>query len=104
MLGDVGRRLLGDAEQRGLDVGGQGDGGAAADARGGTDTWGLVPRTYLRHTRDRMIPLALQDRMIREADAATPGNRFEVRTVDAGHAATAAEYRSISEILDGLAT
>ncbi|MGW2158261.1 alpha/beta fold hydrolase [Nonomuraea sp. NPDC001699] len=77
---------------------------SAADARGRTDAWGRVPRTYIRHTRDRMIPLALQDRMIREADAATPGNRFEVRTVDTGHAATAAEYRRISEILDALAT
>ncbi|MFI6919656.1 hypothetical protein ACIBIZ_06845 [Nonomuraea spiralis] len=76
---------------------------SAADARGRKNAWGRVPRTYIRHTRDRMIPLALQDRMIREADAATPDNPFEVRTVEAGHAATAAEYRRISEILDGLA-
>lgn len=76
---------------------------SAGDARGRPDAWGRVPRTYIRHTRDRMIPLALQDRMIREADAATPGNGFDVRTVDAPHAPTPAVYRRITEILHRLA-
>lgn len=58
---------------------------ATDDARGEPATWGRVPRTYLRCTRDRAIPLALQDRMIAEADEATPRNRFDVRTLDAPH-------------------
>jgi pimeloyl-ACP methyl ester carboxylesterase len=66
------------------------------------DTWGRVPRTYIRHTADRMIPLALQDRMIAEADRLTPDNPFDVHTVDAGHAATAAEFAEIVAILDTL--
>ncbi|WP_020670906.1 alpha/beta hydrolase [Amycolatopsis nigrescens] len=55
------------------------------DARGDAATWGRVPRSYLRCTRDRAIPLALQDRMISEADEVTPHNRFDVRSLDAPH-------------------
>jgi pimeloyl-ACP methyl ester carboxylesterase len=73
-----------------------------ADARGHLDTWGRVPRTFIRHSLDGLLPLALQDRMIRESDELTPGNRFDVHTVVCGHAAepgTAPE----NEILDILA-
>ncbi|GAA4056519.1 alpha/beta hydrolase [Actinomadura miaoliensis] len=55
------------------------------DARGTPAAWGRIPRTYVRYTRDRAIPLALQNRMIKEADEATPGNRFEVRSLAAPH-------------------
>ncbi|MFI1252484.1 alpha/beta hydrolase [Streptomyces netropsis] len=55
------------------------------DARGHPATWGRIPRSYLRFTLDRSIPLAVQDRMIREADAATPGNRFDVHSLRAPH-------------------
>ncbi|MEU6727738.1 alpha/beta hydrolase [Nonomuraea wenchangensis] len=75
---------------------------SGADARGRPDAWGRVPRVYIRHSRDRVIPLALQDRMIREADAATPGNRFRVFTVDTSHAPTPKDYRQITDILDKL--
>jgi hypothetical protein len=49
-----------------------------------------------------MIPLALQDRMIAEADRLTPRNRFDVHTVHAGHAATSEPFRQIVDILDAL--
>lgn len=65
-------------------------------------TWGRIPRTYIRHTADRMIPIALQDRMIAEADRLTPRNRFDVHTVHASHAATAEQFREIVDILDRL--
>ncbi|MEV0230465.1 alpha/beta fold hydrolase [Nonomuraea sp. NPDC050786] len=74
-----------------------------ADARGRKEAWGRVPRVYIRHTRDRAIPLALQDRMIKEADAATPDNTFKVYSVEASHAPTARTYREITEILHRLA-
>ena len=48
-------------------------------------TWGKVSRTYVRLARDLSIPLALQDRFIREADALTPDNPFDVRTLDSSH-------------------
>ncbi|MBM2622770.1 alpha/beta hydrolase [Actinoplanes sp. LDG1-06] len=73
-----------------------------ADARGHKDTWGSIPRTYIRHTRDQMIPLALQDRMIADADRLTPRNRFDVRSVATSHAADAAGWRASIEIVDEL--
>ncbi|HEX2132260.1 MAG TPA: alpha/beta fold hydrolase [Actinophytocola sp.] len=75
-------------------------GGENSQVRAGT--WGRVPRTYIRHTADRMIPLALQDRMIAEADRLTPHNRFDVHTVDAPHVATAERFGRIVDILDRL--
>ncbi|MGP3956072.1 alpha/beta fold hydrolase [Nonomuraea sp. 3N208] len=76
---------------------------SSADARGRKSAWGRVPRVYIRHSKDQVIPIALQDRMIKEADSATPGNRFKVFTVDASHAPTPKAYRKITDILDGLA-
>ena len=43
------------------------------DARGTPERWGTVPRTFIRTTEDRTVPLALQDRMIAEADAYDAG-------------------------------
>lgn len=56
-----------------------------AEARGRADTWGRIPRTYVRLTLDRLIPPALQDRFISEADRMTPGNPTDVRSVPAPH-------------------
>ncbi|MEV0200475.1 hypothetical protein [Nonomuraea sp. NPDC050691] len=55
------------------------------DARGEADTWGRIPRTYVRFTLDRLIPPALQDRFIAEADRLTPDNPTDVRSVAAPH-------------------
>ncbi|MEU4115460.1 alpha/beta hydrolase [Kitasatospora sp. NPDC028055] len=55
------------------------------DDRARPDTWGRIPRTYVRLTEDASIPLAMQDRMIREADALTPGNPYAVRTLPGSH-------------------
>jgi len=56
-----------------------------AEARGEAHSWGRIPRTYVRLTLDRLIPPALQDRFIREADRLTPGNPTDVRSVAAPH-------------------
>ncbi|MEV6630138.1 alpha/beta hydrolase [Actinoplanes sp. NPDC051470] len=74
-----------------------------ADARGHKETWGRIPRTYIRHTRDRMIPLPLQDRFIHEADRLTPHNRFDVRSVATSHMPDPRGWASIVDILDELA-
>ncbi|MFG1620484.1 alpha/beta fold hydrolase [Kribbella sp. NPDC049227] len=55
------------------------------DARGSAQRWGKVPRLFIRTTEDHTVPPALQDRMIREADAATPRNKFVVRTLPSSH-------------------
>lgn len=57
-----------------------------SESRGEAETWGRIPRTYVRFTLDRLIPLALQDRFIREADRLTPDNPTDVRSVAAPHA------------------
>ncbi|MEV1177948.1 alpha/beta fold hydrolase [Nonomuraea sp. NPDC049784] len=56
-----------------------------AEARGEAQTWGRIPRTYVRFTLDRLIPPALQDRFINEADRLTPDNLTDVRSVGAPH-------------------
>nr|WTA70064.1 alpha/beta hydrolase [Micromonospora sp. NBC_00855] len=56
-----------------------------ADARGEAGTWGRIPRTYVRFTHDRLIPPALQDRFITEADRLTPDNPTDVRSIAAPH-------------------
>ncbi|WP_225824004.1 alpha/beta hydrolase [Streptomyces naphthomycinicus] len=48
-------------------------------------TWGRIPRTYIRLTEDTSVPLAMQDRMIREGDALTPENPYDVRTLTSSH-------------------
>ncbi len=73
------------------------------DSRVQAKTWGRIPRTYIRHTQDKLIPLALQDRMIAEADKLTPRNRFRVHSVDAAHAADPKAFGRVIEILDALA-
>ncbi|MER5774254.1 alpha/beta fold hydrolase [Streptomyces sp. NPDC002039] len=57
----------------------------AADTRGLPESWGRIPRTYLRFTEDRTIPPELQDLMIEEADELTPENPFRVRSLAAPH-------------------
>ncbi|GAA4539055.1 alpha/beta hydrolase [Amycolatopsis samaneae] len=73
---------------------------STTDSRGDLATWGRIPRVYVRHLRDNIIPLALQDRMIREADAATPDNRFTVFDLDAGHVPNAAKMAELIGLLD----
>jgi pimeloyl-ACP methyl ester carboxylesterase len=47
--------------------------------------WGKIPHTYIRLAQDTSMPLAMQDRFIREADALTPDNPFDVHTLDCSH-------------------
>lgn len=69
----------------------------------GTDTWGRIPRTYIRLTRDRSIPLALQDKFIRDADASTPDNPFDGHSIDSSHVGFMVRPREIAAVLAGLA-
>ncbi|MFD8707342.1 alpha/beta fold hydrolase [Kitasatospora sp. NPDC059648] len=60
------------------------DAGTPED-RAQADSWGRIPRTYVRLTEDTSVPLAMQDRMIREGDALTPENPYDVRTLTSSH-------------------
>lgn len=57
----------------------------AGTERADAATWGRIPRTYVRLANDTSMPLTMQDRFIREADALTPDNPFDVHTLDSSH-------------------
>ncbi|GAA3422258.1 hypothetical protein GCM10018952_72000 [Streptosporangium vulgare] len=63
------------------------------------ERWGTVPRTYIRTTRDRALPLALQDVMIRHADELAPATAFAQVTLDAGHAVFAGAPAEVADIV-----
>ncbi|WP_332751106.1 alpha/beta fold hydrolase [Hydrogenophaga sp.] len=75
---------------------------ALGDARGTPSRWGRVPRTFVRCLQDRSQPLAGQDLLIADADAATPGNRFDVKTLDTGHSPFATRPAELVTLLDAL--
>jgi pimeloyl-ACP methyl ester carboxylesterase len=66
------------------------------------ERWGRLPRTYLRCAQDRALAPALQDLMIREADAFTPGNPFEQKTLQTSHSPFASQPERLAELLAGL--
>jgi pimeloyl-ACP methyl ester carboxylesterase len=60
------------------------DVGTSAD-RAQAATWGRVPKTFVRLVDDASLPIAAQDRLIREGDALTPENPYDVRTLPGSH-------------------
>ncbi|THV29099.1 alpha/beta hydrolase [Glycomyces paridis] len=78
-----------------LDAGGPED-------RAQAETWGTVPRTYIRLTEDTSIPIELQDLFIKEADALTPGNPFDVHTIASSHAGVLVRPEEAASVLSGL--
>lgn len=48
-------------------------------------SWGRVSRTYVRTIQDRAVTPPMQDLMISQADAASPGNKTVVVSLDTGH-------------------
>jgi pimeloyl-ACP methyl ester carboxylesterase len=49
------------------------------------DAWAIEPSTLAKVTRlsaDRTLPVAMQDQLIAEADALTPGNPYDVHTME----------------------
>ncbi|WP_406152886.1 alpha/beta hydrolase [Streptomyces sp. NBC_01023] len=77
------------------------DAGTSAD-RAQAMTWGRIPKTYVRLAADASVPLAVQDRMIREADALTPDNRFDVRTIEGSHLRWLVHPKPAAELLANL--
>jgi pimeloyl-ACP methyl ester carboxylesterase len=70
-----------------------------ADARVDPETWGRLPRTYIRTDQDEVVPPDVQDRMITEANHLTPTNPFTVHTVTASHFAPITHPTEIADIL-----
>ncbi|MFG2332597.1 alpha/beta fold hydrolase [Streptomyces sp. NPDC048604] len=80
-----------------LDVGGSADRAQAA-------TWGRIPKTYIRLADDASLPLALQDRLIREGDALTPDNPYDVHTLAGSHLKWLVDPAPAARVLGQLAT
>lgn len=70
-----------------------------ADARVNPETWGRLPRTYIRTSQDEVVPLDVQDRMIAEADRLTPENVFTVHTIAGSHFAPITHAAEVADIL-----
>lgn len=61
--------------------------------------WGSVKRAYVRCTQDNAVRIALQDRFIREADAATPGNATQQLTLATGHSPFLSNPKAFADAL-----
>jgi pimeloyl-ACP methyl ester carboxylesterase len=73
-----------------------------ADSRVDKQTWGTVPRSYIRFIDDGNIQLDAQDRLIAEADALTPDNKTDVHSVPGGHVDPFASPAALVRILRAL--
>ena len=69
------------------------------NATGTQQRWGRIPRSFIRCTEDHTVPLALQNRMITEADAVTPDNRFQVHSLASSHSSFASMPDRLAEVL-----
>ncbi|MFF0465361.1 alpha/beta fold hydrolase [Streptomyces mexicanus] len=75
---------------------------AAQTTRLTAEAWGSVPRTYVRCTRDKSVPLGLQDLFITEADAAFPGNPTVVTSLPTAHSPFLSAPRLLAETIHTL--
>jgi hypothetical protein len=73
----------------------------ASATPGGPPRPGGRSRAFIRCTLDDTVPLALQDPMIAEADAATPRNHFDVQTLESSHTPFASMPGRVADILTG---
>ena len=67
------------------------------------ENWGSVKRAYISCTQDFAIRPALQRKYIALADAFTPGNLTEVKTMDSSHSPFFSDPQRLARILIGLA-
>lgn len=61
--------------------------------------WGSIPRTYVVTEHDQSIAPAVQDIMIKDADALCPGNPFRRIPVDTGHSPFAARPELLATLI-----
>lgn len=68
------------------------------------ETWGRIPRTYVKFTLDKATPIPLQNRFITDADALTPHNRFVVHELAVSHLGFVLAPNPLADILTGSLT
>ncbi|MFD1148819.1 alpha/beta fold hydrolase [Saccharothrix hoggarensis] len=74
----------------------------SGDDRVDPAVWSRLPHTYVRLTADRSLPIELQDRFIREADALTPDNPFDVHSLHTSHLGPLVHPEEAAALLAGL--
>lgn len=79
------------------------DAGTSAD-RARAATWGRIPKTFVRLADDASMPLAMQDRLIREGNKLTPDNPYDVRTLEGSHLKWLVDPAPAARVLGELAT
>jgi hypothetical protein len=62
-------------------------------------TWGRIPRTFVKFTLDLATPVPLQNRFITDADALTPHNRFAVHEPAVSHLGFVLDPNPLADIL-----
>lgn len=72
------------------------------DAKVDSDVWVQIPRMFIRLSGDRTLPVAMQDRLIREADERFPEHPFTVRTIDSSHAGFVFRAEEVADALMAL--
>lgn len=72
------------------------------DAKVDSDVWVRIPRMFIRLSGDRTLPVAMQDRLIREADERFPEHPFMVRTIDSSHAGFVFRAEEVADALMAL--
>ncbi|TQL66540.1 alpha/beta hydrolase family protein [Nocardioides albertanoniae] len=72
------------------------------DDRAQAETWGTLPRTFVRLSDDVSMPPAMQDRLIREGDALTPDNPYDVHTLASSHLGWLVRPAAAADLLAGL--
>ncbi|MGK8209254.1 alpha/beta fold hydrolase [Burkholderia cenocepacia] len=65
--------------------------------------WGAIDRHYIKCLQDRVILPALQQRMIDEADAFTPGNPTHVHQLDSSHSPFMSQPAVLAGVLADIA-
>lgn len=63
------------------------------------ERWGRLPRTYIHCTEDRAISLALQRRMVADADLVTPRNPTRVHSLASSHSPFVACVAQLTALL-----
>lgn len=58
-----------------------------------------MPRSYIRTSKDNALPMALQNRFIREVDAFAFSNPTKVYDIDSGHSPFISRPRALADIL-----
>ncbi|ONI74807.1 alpha/beta hydrolase [Actinosynnema sp. ALI-1.44] len=71
------------------------------DIRVEKETWGRVPHSFIMLTEDKSMPPAAQERYIKEADALTAENPFDVHHASGGHGTFLNKPAEVAAILSG---